>query len=272
MSFAAVAPNSELGKVISKDDMKVDRYLDDLLPHLRSAAEDNKSQPALKFSMILVMLKTWYHKKCGKGGHPGCPKAGLLPRSPDGGRQASAERRYDSAGNVSNGDGSIQGLLNQPTPTQGLGAEANPERSEYNNPNTPLQLLSEVAMGNQSGIPLTGTQRNMNSDGSAAPRANRFDNYSWLNINMEGTPAPPTGSYLPPMTPASGTTGQSGNSPAGVSQYGMEGQYQPGGGFEGFEQGMDFAFGENGIDFVDDGFFNTLMDGMNTVLGDSWGE
>lgn len=45
MYFSAASLNSELGKVIDKDHMKVEQYLDGLLEKFRAAAEDDKYKP-----------------------------------------------------------------------------------------------------------------------------------------------------------------------------------------------------------------------------------
>ncbi|PSR82704.1 hypothetical protein BD289DRAFT_353307, partial [Coniella lustricola] len=60
--FAACAPNSELGKIIDKDSMKVDQHLDNLLDKFREVAADDKSRPAAKFLVVLVMIRSWFHK------------------------------------------------------------------------------------------------------------------------------------------------------------------------------------------------------------------
>ncbi|GKT83690.1 fungal specific transcription [Colletotrichum tofieldiae] len=57
MYFSATAPGSELGKVIDKDNMKVECYLDALLEKFRAAASDDRSRPAAKFLVVLVMLR-----------------------------------------------------------------------------------------------------------------------------------------------------------------------------------------------------------------------
>lgn len=48
MYFTAASSNSELGKVIDKDNMKVEQYLDGLLEKFRAAAEDDRCRPGKK--------------------------------------------------------------------------------------------------------------------------------------------------------------------------------------------------------------------------------
>ncbi|KAH8815229.1 hypothetical protein F5884DRAFT_817626 [Xylogone sp. PMI_703] len=116
MYFAAASPNSELGKVINKDDMKVAQYLDGLVGLFRATAADDRSRPAAKFLMVLLMLKTWFHRQ----------KEGKLP----------------SHGNTDpQGDNQSINQSNQLPPIQQRVAET----PSYSPANTPLQLLSEVA-------------------------------------------------------------------------------------------------------------------------------
>lgn len=48
MYFTAASSDSELGKVIDKDNMKVEQYLDGLLEKFRAAAEDDRCRPGKK--------------------------------------------------------------------------------------------------------------------------------------------------------------------------------------------------------------------------------
>ena len=63
MYFSASSPNSELGKVISKGNLRVEYFLDALLDKFRQAAADDKSRPAAKFLVVLAMLKSWFLKQ-----------------------------------------------------------------------------------------------------------------------------------------------------------------------------------------------------------------
>lgn len=63
MYFSASSPNSELGKVISKGNLRVEYFLDALLDKFRQAASDEKSRPAAKFLVVLAMLKSWFLKQ-----------------------------------------------------------------------------------------------------------------------------------------------------------------------------------------------------------------
>jgi hypothetical protein len=123
MYFAAVTPNSELGKVIDKNNMKVEQYLDGLVAIFSASAADKKSRPSHKFLMVLIMLKTWFgRQREGKAPQPG--ESAILPDTP-------AETPSDNQNSQ----------------------QRNGQQPGYSPANTPLQLLSELATNNSGGQP-----------------------------------------------------------------------------------------------------------------------
>ncbi|UKZ79220.1 hypothetical protein TrVFT333_006970 [Trichoderma virens FT-333] len=68
MYFSASSPGSEMGKVIHKDNMRVEYYLEALLDKFRATAADNKCRPAAKFLVVLAMLRSWFFKQGKEGG------------------------------------------------------------------------------------------------------------------------------------------------------------------------------------------------------------
>ena len=119
MYFSAASSASELGKVINKDNMRVAYYLDALLEKFNSTAADEKCRPASKFLLVLVMLRSWFIKH---------------------GRQSAAGTGLGGAG--------------PGTATPSGSAAATPAREASQQPaSTPLQVLSEVAMGRESSAP-----------------------------------------------------------------------------------------------------------------------
>lgn len=58
--FSAAAKDSELGKVIDKNSLKVRCYTEKLLYLLKRAGLEEKCRTAIKFSMILTMLRSWW--------------------------------------------------------------------------------------------------------------------------------------------------------------------------------------------------------------------
>jgi hypothetical protein len=138
-------PGSKLEKVFNPDDLKVEYYLDSILNFLGRCAEDEKSKPAAKFLQILGMLKTWYQKR--KEG-----KAGKEPTSYGGGQGGLPPL------SCSDGSASQWSLQTRDTPSDtgsklvsGLVPKSLPGRrftlTQENARNTPLHLLSAVAMG-----------------------------------------------------------------------------------------------------------------------------
>lgn len=116
MYFAATQPNSELGKVIDKDDMKVEKYLDGLVAIFRASAAEEKSRPSGKFLMVLLMLKTWFHRQ-RQGSQP-VPVNESAPKTAN--RTESSEQESSHH--------------------QRIG-----QQTSYSPANTPLHLLSQVA-------------------------------------------------------------------------------------------------------------------------------
>jgi RalA-binding protein 1 len=120
MYFSASSADSELGRVIRKEDMRVHYYLDAMLEKFRATAADDKCRPAAKFLVVLAMFRSWFFKQESQ------------PGGPDAERPSSRDRNAHS-----------QALRPQPQPPHA---------------NTPLHLLSEVAAGSKSSpSPLTGT-------------------------------------------------------------------------------------------------------------------
>ena len=141
--FAASSPSSELGHVISRDNMRVLYYLEALLDKFRACGADEKCRPASKFLLVLVMLRSWF-VKMGKGdprqdAAPTAPAAPVAPAAPAA-RQAAPGPASDASTADSNPPPALQ-QLPPPTPA-------------YDHPpNTPLQVLSEVAMGREPTTP-----------------------------------------------------------------------------------------------------------------------
>lgn len=133
MYFAASSPKSELGKVIDKDNMKVEQHLDNLLDKFGLTAADEKSRPASKFLVVLVMLRSWFQKQKGAGGSTPTDK----PAQP-----GTTDYRTPNT--------------SSPPTTQSMPPGQNQQQQQQQpgycaTANTPLQLLSEVATKDSSG-------------------------------------------------------------------------------------------------------------------------
>ena len=132
MYFAASSPNSELGKVINRDNMKVEQHLEALHEKFRATAADERSRPAAKFLVVLSLIRSWFdkHKQSGHAAQPPPSSAGTPP-TPYPQKQSNGERTGSS--------------------TPALPPSLPPQQPTYSAAaSTPLQLLSEIATNNSA--------------------------------------------------------------------------------------------------------------------------
>jgi hypothetical protein len=124
MRLAASLPESELGKLIPGDEMNVGRYIAGLIDLLRAGAANGKSRPAHNFSLVMAMLQVWYEKQIN-----------------DRASFSNTVMKGEPKPKLQNGE-----VQSNPT------APAQREHQQSHGPSamgqTPLHLLSEVAMGN----------------------------------------------------------------------------------------------------------------------------
>ena len=246
--FAASSANSELGKVINKDNMKVEQHLDGLLDKFRATAAEDRSRPAAKFLVVLIMLRTWFQKHKQNQGKEETPASTPYSSS----RQGEKD-------------------LKTPTPAPAQHQQAPPPPQGYNvtasMATTPLELLSEMAAasaGNTNttaGVNIAPTPRSMDILQQPGPGVGP----SWMNRQMVYDPAATASPSVTPRqqqdanvdTPADGSTGPATFHPMNNSH----------------NQGMPWIFGGNsnspfgGLDFD----YTTLGDGfaqaMDMTLG-----
>lgn len=231
MYFAASSPNSELGKVIDKNDMKVTQYLDGLVDQFRATAADERSRPAAKFLMVLLMLKTWFHRqKEGKqpvGGETACAAAYSSIATP-----AAVDTPHDV------------GHTDQRQQTQHVG-----RLPTYSPANTPLQLLSEVATSNSEG------QQKFDSQASKDWQQLQ-QNPSQVNSDFDMNPLNGMGG------PIYGLNGLENIDPA----FNMDIDFAMGDGFE-QAMGMTFGFGDFSNYYSDEPFLVNMADSMGGGFG-----
>ncbi|KAI0482664.1 hypothetical protein GGR56DRAFT_663474 [Xylariaceae sp. FL0804] len=188
MYFSASSPNSDLGKVINKDNMKVAEYLDRLLDKFRNTAASDKSRPAGKFLVVLVMLRGWFFKQ-GQSRIQADEQIDPSLRAP---QANGGAKKPQNVANPSRRDGPQrhqQEPRHQPppppqqqqqVPRQQQHQQHQQQPSEYNAANTPLQLLSEIATGN--GVPRSGQNGAAPSDTSAN---NPASYQSWMQAGAD---------------------------------------------------------------------------------------
>ncbi|PBP26492.1 c6 zinc finger domain containing protein [Diplocarpon rosae] len=149
MYFAAANPKSHFGKVINKDNMKVEQYLDGLEALFKAAAHEDRSRPSQKFLKVLLMLKTWFHRQREEKQTSG--------NSDDCTTEPATKICAQTSGESKQHNFQDQG-----------------PQSAYSPANTPLRLLSEVATGN------SGRQSRSGSI-SHYPKANDWQQQMQLN-------------------------------------------------------------------------------------------
>jgi len=173
MYFAATTSNAELGKVISKEDLKVEHYIDRLLTAFKAAAENELSRAAQKFLVVLVMLRTWFHKQSGR--KPDLSQAAPQARARHNSLANMSSKSLSS--NVNAGDGIREerttprpgcqylnlsdGVRGQPPSTGSL--DQNTSAQPLHSMSTSLHLLSEVAMEDSAATSTPGRYLNTNT-------------------------------------------------------------------------------------------------------------
>lgn len=239
MYFAVAAPNSEIGKIISKEDLRVESHLDSLVTLFRTSADEGSFRPASKFLFILSKLREWFQKhRDGKSGtRTGEGGASPVQKAPQQQVQQNPQHQQQQYVN------SIQ----------------SPVQMGYNPANTPLHLLSEVAMGNS------------NDAANRQARVGRQSNHQQplANPNMAG--------WYPGMAVAGHAHTMGPHGPMDINALAAEGAldygHSPG---NGFEQAMDLTLGAADGDFSNifqgDGLFNFSLDGAGNMFQNwNWG-
>ncbi|KAK7969277.1 hypothetical protein PG988_008350 [Apiospora saccharicola] len=240
MYFSASTPNSELGKVINKDHMKVEEYIEKLLDKFRDTATHEKSRPAGKFLVVLVMLRSWFQKQ-GKNDQAKREQSATSPsnhnRSNENAASLSQQQQHQQQPQ--------QPSQQQHTPQQQQSTPQQQPPNQYNPANTPLQLLSEIATGNGA----AGGNNNSNNGASATPASHLPP---WLT---SGTNVPQPFVYDPSTTtssgvpPSAGPVEQDPNFALGMQNVmpylnnTLTSDFDYNSLGDGFEQAMDLTFG-----------------------------
>ncbi|KAK8140483.1 hypothetical protein PG984_000549 [Apiospora sp. TS-2023a] len=241
MYFSASTPNSELGKVINKDHMKVEEYIEKLLDKFRDTATHEKSRPAGKFLVVLVMLRSWFQKQ-GKNDQAKREQSATSPSNhnrPNENAASLAQQQHQQQ--------TQQPSQQQHTPQQQQSTPQQQPPNQYNPANTPLQLLSEIATGNGAA---GGNNNQNNNNGTNTTPASHLP--PWLT---SGTNVPQPFVYDPSTTtsggvpPGSGPVEQDPNFALGMQNVmpylnnTLTSDFDYNSLGDGFEQAMDLTFG-----------------------------
>jgi RalA-binding protein 1 len=272
MFFSAANPDSDLGKVIGKENLRVEYYINALLEKFRAAAAEDRCRPASKFLVVMAMLRSWFAKQGGV-------TASLPPPSSS---SIQANGGHGQTGSNANGHNSNGiGYEDRPKPAGSRGSSykgQTPHSSAANagtttaanSINTPLQLLSEVATGGSSaaeparpGLDAQACTRQtaqpfFHADGISSP----FATSSSAGASTAG-PAPSTFSHtqpLPLFSDAAGGGAGAGNLPVwdpqnslmdmGLGYYGLGDLSQ-----------QDFNFSNANIN---EGWLTDMIQGLNS--------
>lgn len=194
MYFSASRPGSEMGKVMNKDNMRVEHYLEALLDKFRATAADDKCRPAAKFLVVLAMLRSWFFKQ-GKADSESDarPDVGTVSE----GRPPSSVNHLQTRLQQQPQSPPSQHRPQLPPQHQ----QPSAQHQQHQAANTPLQLLSEVATGHDR-----SNNRNIFARLSGASRSvpQPFfpDNTSYNNTPSSHHPS--ASPNQPSMSPLSG--------------------------------------------------------------------
>ncbi|KAA8633159.1 hypothetical protein SMACR_05948 [Sordaria macrospora] len=174
--LSVISPKTELGKVMKKEDIEVEKWIEKLLEKFKVTMAEDKNRPAAKFFFVLGMLRQWFQAQK----QPARPKGSSTSRTEAGPSGAAASGtstessttpsfgsnqtpRKDNAGDknlATTASGTLRS--NQAHKQQ---QQQQPNASNYpTTADTPLHLLSEVATHESSTVPTSSS-----SSGPAPP-------------------------------------------------------------------------------------------------------
>ncbi|KAI6250948.1 Transcriptional regulator WAR1 [Erysiphe necator] len=210
--FAAATPNSELGKIINKESMKVEYYFDRLIEKLRAISGEEVYRCSTMFLHIMIMMRDWFHRQINRHRKP-------------------SHQRVTSGNQM--GERSKEKIAHT-TPSK--------NHSNFSSGNTMLQLLSEVATGNNVGQ----TTSNVTNNYSTSPN-------KWRQSSQSTYPGYPAGHF--PVNQAYAQPNMNGNIDPSLK---IDLEYSNVNG----PQNAIFGFGDLGPFISDDAFFGGLMNSI----------
>lgn len=220
MYFAATAPESELGNVISSDDMRVGHYLGKLRDLLQASAASGQCRPARSFYLVLVMFQTWF------------------------------ERKKEGNGSISQEVGSGKRAEVQPVDVGKAAGKAEYKRMQLNGDALPARRSSVPV-----GVPPVGSegmdQSRLHVLGEVA-LGNSSSNGQGLNQGHENWTAYPAG-------PMGSTAGGYGAFDYGTSVPPLGYETDMAGYHPGFEQAIGMTFNEGNLSYTDDYALYNMM-------------
>ncbi|TPX16459.1 uncharacterized protein E0L32_003753 [Thyridium curvatum] len=273
MYFAVTAPDSELGSIISREDMDVERHLERLLDKFRATAAEDRSRPAAKFLVVLVMIRSWFQKQGGA--------AAAVEGRPVGASSAAHQKDGATASTTTTMIGAPPHLQQQ---------QQQQQRGSFpSSANTPLHLLSEIATNDGAAATATPSGNSLaaaaNATSMAAPlppwlsniqtpQPFTYDGTSNTAAALSARGDQPRGSGGAGTAAAAAAAGGAGGSFGSLAQQqqqmnmpwlglGTDFDYSNLG--DGFAQAMDMTLAE-----MNDSGFNLQEDGIRLVMNEPW--
>ena len=150
--FCATNPGFELGKILDKEHIRVEYYLEALIEKFRITASNNRCRPAAKFLVVLAMLRSWFANqnkpegtddKSGSRSDRPAEMDAASSSCPRSSPSAAGTRQYQQSSSQQpsypqHAQNHSQGQQQQQQPQQ-------QQQQRDARPNTPLHMLSEVA-------------------------------------------------------------------------------------------------------------------------------
>ena len=157
--LSVISPKTELGKVMKKEDIEVEKWIEKLLEKFKVTMAEDKNRPAAKFFFVLGMLRQWFQAQK----QPARPQASNGSRAESGSSGGAAESsstggnqtpRKDVTGEKDLASAAGPSSRSNQTYTQQSQRQQQPNASDYpTTADTPLHLLSEVATHESSTVP-----------------------------------------------------------------------------------------------------------------------
>ncbi|KAL8688968.1 MAG: hypothetical protein Q9218_005250 [Villophora microphyllina] len=226
MHFAASTAESELGKVISSEDMRVEGYLQRIRELLQAGAASGKCRPARSFFLVISLLRTWF------------------------------ERQREGKGSLSDDAANSRRIEPQPVDVEKQGGRGEYKRMQLNEDGPPARRLSMAAGAPAAGVEGSDQSR-LHVLGEVA-LGNSTSNGHGMKVGEDHWHA-----YgVPPIGAGTGYVGYEYGSPLGAlgtGTYETDMQlYQPG-----FEQAIGMTFNEGNLSYMDDYALYNMMQQPN---------
>lgn len=157
--YSASAPKSELGRVLDRESLKLDYYLENIIVQLRNASDDDKATAPQKFLMIISMLNVWYQRQRAEMSSKSKVSDNKSFAKPDSGKQILASHR--NINNTHRSPASTQNIPNLPDASTALNFDDHTSSQAVKSVHTPLHMLSDVAMGTED-VTLQGLPKQQN--------------------------------------------------------------------------------------------------------------